>query len=345
MATIYDVAHESGVSITAVSLVLNKRPHTIGTRTQQRIVDAAKRLNYQQAGWAKGSGKSTWKTITVLFNTVEADIVTNPYANGILCGVFPAAAQAGYQVIVMTTTWEFTKGLLPAFREGCTNGVLIVAPPTDSTIVSGIARSGVPLLVVNGTTTVRRIPSVDIDNRQVARLAVEHLLALGHRRIGMIMGPLVEQSVAERRAGFLGALAEAGIVPPGGYLAAGTYDQKGSVARVDQMLSQPVLPTALFCSNDCLAWDVYGIAKERGIRIPKDLSVVGCDDYGASAAISPPLTTVYHPHREIGEVAVRRLIARIERKKNGPKAEELSATQRIPVTLSVRASTAPAPPE
>ena len=341
MATIYDVARECGVSITTVSLVLNKRPHTIGARTQQSVTDAAKRLNYQQAGWAKGNGKGTWKTITVLFNTVQTDIVTNPYATGILAGVFPAASHAGYQVIVMTTTWEYTKGIIPAFRDGCTQGVLLVAPPIGSTIVSGIARSNLPIVVVNATSNVRHVHSLDIDNYQVARLATEHLLELGHTKIGMLMGPLLEQSVAERRTGFLETLSGAGIVPPPEYLSAGTYDQKPFRRRARQLLTLSDPPSALFCSCDGIACAVYETAHELGISIPGHLSIVSCDDYLGSAVMTPPLTTVHHPLSEVGDTATQLLVRQIEQQDTALSESENAMVRRIPVTLTVRNSTAP----
>ena len=249
--------------LTSVSLVLNKRPHAISARTQQNIVDAAKRLNYNQPGWAVGNGRSTWKTLTVLFNNVQAQIMTNPYAAGILSGVFPIAAQAGYQIVVLTTTWEYTKGLIPAFRDGCTQGVLIVAPQVNSTIVSGLARTGLPIVVVSATTNVRRVVSLDVDNHLIAQLAVEHLLSLGHRRIGMIMGPLIEQSVLERQEGFRDTLSQAGIVPLPEYFVARASTMQEPTANTDssRILTLPEPPTALFCSCDGIAGSVYEAAQ------------------------------------------------------------------------------------
>lgn len=334
MATINDVARECGVSLTTVSLVLNKRPHTISLKTQERIFDAARRLNYHPSALARGLMNRRVHVLGVMFSTVEPAIVTNPYAAGILSGVFWAAAQKGYQVLLFTTSWEGAEVSAAPFRDGRTDGVLLVAPPEDSDVVSGLAGIGLPVVVASAPAGKEGIVSVDIDNRQAGRLAAEHLLSLGHTRIGQVMGTLDQASVRDRRDGCLEVLEGAGVITPPEYLVSGSWVRDGS--RVPELLSLPEPPTALFCSNDDVAVWVCQIAREMGRRIPEDLSVIGCDDYRISSLLSPPLTTIHHPLMTVGHQATDLLIQMIE-------TGEVTGdhTRRLPVELIVRGSTAP----
>lgn len=339
MATINDVARKCGVSLTTVSLVLNKRNHAISTRTQERVFAAARELNYHPSALARGLMKQGVQVIGVVFNTVEPAIVTNPYATGILSGIFWAASRAGYQVLLFTTPWEGAEKSAAPFRDGRTDGLIIVAPPEESDIVTALANLGLPVVVVSAPSNVAAIASLDLDNRQAGKIVAEHLLALGHTKIAQVMGLPDQLSVRDRRDGCLAALTSAGITPPSEYLVTTDWQRGDVQTKTRQLLALPDPPTAVFCSNDDLAVYVCQTAQNMGLRVPQDVSVAGCDDYPAATLITPHLTTIRHPLMEIAHRATAKLIRRIETPANGEET-----THRVfAAELIVRGSTAHPP--
>jgi len=313
MSTIHDVARQSGVSITTVSMVLNKGSRPVSAESRRRVLEAARALNYTPNANARALVSRRTQAIGVVFGTNLTGLtITNPYVSAVLQGVLDAATELEYVVSLYSTPWRDAERDAAAFRNGRVDGVLIFAPVLGSDLVPGLAGLGVPLVVVSAPSGEPGVPWVDIDNRRGVRLAVEHLLALGHTRIAHLMGNIDQANVIERDDAFRAALSGAGVALPAAYRVDGEYNHESGMKNAHCLLSLPEPPTAIFAGNDVLALAALDAARERGLRVPEDLSVVGFDDIPAATLVNPQLTTVRQPLTEIGARAMRRLVETIE---------------------------------
>ncbi len=336
--TLSDIAECAGVSLYTVSSVLNgSRSNTrVSPATRARILEAAAQLKYHPNAMARALVRRRMHTIGILFGVVDAEgVVTNPYAAGVLQGTLAAAAEAGYCVTIFTEPWRGEPGTATRYRDGRTDGILVVAPPVNSPIVPELASLGLSLTVISYPVENCGVPSVDVDNYAGGRLATEHLLQLGHTRIAHLTGNPDMLSVPARREAYCAALQSAGIAIRPEYLVATRYDGQTVDAAVRALMALPEPPTALFAGNDTIAIAAMQTAQKMGIAIPDELSLVGFDDVPAASLVTPPLTSVHQPLQEISATATRLLIAQIE-------GETVEPSQRlIAPRLVLRGSTAP----
>jgi LacI family transcriptional regulator len=337
MATIRDVARASGVSVTTVSVVLNDSPRPVHPETRQRVIAAARRLNYHPNAIARGLVRRRMNSIGVLFMSIEPQIVTNPYASGVLSGIFWEGAQQNYDIHLFTTPWEGAEISAARIRAQRTDGTLVVAPPVGSDVAAGLAGVGHPVVVLSAPTDVPGVPYVDVDNEAGARLAAEHLLSLGHTRIAHLMGAEEQYSVFQRRDAFRCALKHAGVSLPREYVPHGSYNRGKAYESVVRLLRLPKPPTALFTTNDQLAITALRAARDLGVSVPAQLSVIGFDDYPIADMTVPALTTIHHPLDKVGTLGTELLIRRIE----GQAIEEMAHL--FAPALVVRGTTAPPP--
>ncbi len=312
MATIRDVAKECGVSVTTVSFVLNNSPRPVSAETRRRVTEIARRMNYHPNAMARGLVQRRMNSLGVLFAQVEASIVTNAYATGILEGVFKEAVARGYDIHLYTRPWESAEISAPRFRNNQTDGTMIIVPGIDSDMVTGLRQFGIPIVVVSSPTSIAGVSYVDIDNVQGAKLAAHHLLSLGHTRIAHVMGAPDQHSVFERRDAFVNTLEHAGCPVRPEYLVGDSFFGEDVIETARRLLSLPEPPTAVFATNDAIALDIMQVAREKGIAVPVDLSVIGFDNSSQAPNANPPLTTIHHPLAEIGRKATQLLLARIE---------------------------------
>lgn len=313
MSTITDVAKESGVSIATVSNVLNNGVKPVRAETRQRVLTAARRLNYHPNAMAQGLVRRRMNTLGLFFGVVQSVVVvTNPYASAILQGVLTAAADTGYNLMLFTDPWRGAESSARGFRDRRADGLLVIAPPTDSDILSGIAKLGLTVVTVSTPSEPYGIPSVDVDNAAGARLATEHLLSLGHRRIAHLTGNINMASVPARRETFLETMRTAGFAVPPEYIQPCSYDAALSYAATRRLLALAEPPTAIFAGNDAMAVTALEAALDCGLAVPEDLSLVGFDDMPNSSFTRPALTTIRQPLQEIGEQATRLLIRRLD---------------------------------
>lgn len=311
MATIRDVARESGVSVATVSYVLNNGPRTVSPAARQRVTEAMVRLNYHPNTVARSLVRRRTHCIGILLGAVEPEVVTNNYYAGILAGVFAQARASGYDLRILTSH-HVQPGEEHQLRAQQLDGAIVLVPLIENDIASRLESVGVPSVVVGASVSADQPLTVDVDNAFGARLALEHLLHLGHRRIAYLMGTPSQPSVLQRRWAYEAILKEWGITLQHEYLVGGDFNSAVAYAEIARCLSSPEPPTAVFAGNDDLAIQALRAAAMLGLRVPEDLSVVGYDDSLLGPYLSPPLTTVRQPMRRIGEVAVWKLIQRIE---------------------------------
>jgi LacI family transcriptional regulator len=221
-----------------------------------------------------------------------------------------------------------------------TDGVILVTSELTGAQLSQLREAGIPLVVVDPVNPPPADqPSVGATNWAGGLAATEHLLGLGHRRIGAIAGPGDYLCSRARIDGYRSALERAGLSLDPGLVRHGDFQHEGGFRRGGELLSLPDPPTAIFAGSDQQAFGVYEAARQRSLRIPQELSVVGLDDLPVSRWASPPLTTVRQPLAEMGQVAAQMLGELIEGLPRRPVRVELSTE------LIVRESTAPPSPQ
>jgi DNA-binding LacI/PurR family transcriptional regulator len=322
--TIAYIAESAGVSVPTVSKVLNGKS---GVSAQKRAL--IEEL-IDRHGYRKPSGANRSNVVELVFRELES-----MWAVEIIRGVERVARKHRVGVMVSefglhdsAPGWDDTVSRRP-------NCVLSVAQLSAAERAELTAK-GIPFVVFDPTTELPDgVPFVGATNWSGGRAAARHLVELGHRRIGMVGGPEHVLCCAARLDGYRSALTAAGLPLDPGLVAYGELTRESGCAAARTLLALPEKPTAIFASNDLQALGVYQAAREAGLRIPEDLSVVGFDDLPVVAWVDPPLTTVHQPLTEMA-VAATELALALGR---GEEAPQLGVE--IATTLTVRASTAP----
>ena len=313
MATIRDVARESGVSVATVSYVLNNGPRPVSAKTRERVAATIQRLDYHPNAAARSLVRRRTQTLGVVVGHVQPEVVTNGYYAGILSGIFSAAYQRHYNIVFFTEQGA-TPQVESHIRTQRPDGVLMISPDSGLELPQRLTRAGIPVGIVGseGEYSSTGALQLDVDNVQGARLAVEHLLERGHRKIIHLTGDPNQPSARVRREVFEAVLKEQGIqVAPEDILCC-NFDPAHDALLLLQRVAQEPRPTAIFAGNDDLGLTALRALKERQLRIPDDVAVIGFDDAPLAAYITPGLTTIYQPMRAIGEAIVHRLADQIE---------------------------------
>ena len=308
-STSQDVAEMAGVSRTTVSFVLNElRGVSISDRTRQRVFRAARKLDYHpnSAGRRLVRGKSDTLGL-VLYQSPE-QVFADAFLPRVILGVEQAAMQQRFHVLLKPVEPRDPEGYARLIHENHVDGIILSGPRQDDGEIRRLHAAGVPVMLL-GQLPDSDLCFVDVDAEQGAETAVEHLVELGHTRIGMITNaPLSYVSAQQRRAGYLRALragrldVDPALVKEGNYTPASGYD------AMQALLSEVPRPTAVFVSSDVVAMGAMLAAKRAGLAIPWDLAIVGFDDIPLAEFFDPPLTTVRLPAYGLGWSAGDRLI-------------------------------------
>jgi DNA-binding LacI/PurR family transcriptional regulator len=327
-----DVARLAGVSHQTVSRVLNGHP-SVSPQTRDRVLRAVRQLNYRPNAMARGlAGRRSRVLGVVSFDT----ILYGPAAT--LLGIERAARAAGYGVSIVTLEQLDHRGVVDAVNalaDQSVAGVVIIAPQTAAVAALHSLPGQIPAVAVESEVG-GDIPAVAVDQLSGARLAVEHLLGLGHRTVWHIAGPRDWLEGRDRVDGWRTALEGAGRpVPP---MIAGDWSARSGYEAGSMLVTRPDV-TAIFAANDHTALGVLRAAHEHHIRVPDQLSIVGFDDIPEAAYLPPPLTTVRQDFDEVG----RRAIATLLQILDPGQAPPPQRTQVRP-TLVARCSTAAPPP-
>ena len=308
-ATIRDVAQRAGVSLATVSRALNGSP-LVNAETKQRIVEAAGELDFAPSLSARRLSLGKTQTITVV-----TSFLTRPQAAERLRGIDAELTDSEFDLVIYNVETIEKRNqyfqTLPLRQR--TDGLLVVSLPPPAEVVSRLERADIPIVFIDAHENTAGLPRVMGDDLAGGRLATEHLLGLGHRRIGFIgdafANPFGFTSSRDRYDGYERALTEAGLAPAGadvGLGAHGRYEARDLAAR---MLSQVDRPTAIFASSDTQALGVLAAAQDLGLHVPDDLSVIGYDDIEACDFVG--LTTVRQHLFESGRQGAQMLMAEI----------------------------------
>lgn len=305
MASIRDVAEHAGVSIATVSHVLNDtRP--VSAATTGRVNAAVEALGYRPNRVAKSLRTSRSTTIGMLVPDNA-----NPFFAEMARGVEHAAFDRGYNVMLCNTEGDADKERRygDALIENRIAGVVLITADRTSRLVDDLHAAGVPVVVLD-----RDLDRVDVDavlprHHDGAVAATEHLVGVGHRRIGCIASETGGTAATERLRGFREAIEEAGVES---VLAFGDFQYEGGHQAARELLAAPDSPTAIFACNDLMAIGALRAAQELGLAVPNDVSIVGFDDVAQASYTAPALTTVAQPTERIGAIATELLLRRID---------------------------------
>jgi LacI family transcriptional regulator len=324
--TITDVARTAGVSVATVSKVINGR-YGVAAKTSERVQQVIADLGYESSLVARSLRSHRTNVIGILVAEFE------PFSTEILKGTSQAITGSGYELLAYSgggragedAGWE--RRYLSRLSGTLIDGAILVTP----TIVE--MNGSVPVVAIDPHTGPSHMPTVDADNLTGAVLATEHLLALGHRRIGFLGGREDLESSRLREEGYRAALQAAGVEVDPLLVRNGGYRRQTAIAPARELLTLPDRPTAIFAANDLSALGTLDVARELGLSVPDDLSVVGFDNVPESALTEPPLTTVSQPMQEMGSQAVDLLIRLMSHTEVG------STHVRLPTGLVVRGTT------
>ena len=336
MATIYDVAKRANVSTGTVSRYLNENGY-VGEQTRARIELAINELQFTPSSVAR----SLTTKRTRMLGFVVSDL-NNPFVPEVARGLQDLADEQGYCVLIFNTDGDGQREAraLNLLRDRQVDGLVITPPetPQGDACIRELHAQGIPIVFLGRKVDGVAIDRVTTDTYAGGRAAMEHLLELGHTRIALIGGDEQRNATTGRRKAYGDSLAQARLPIDPALIAATPLFRAGGAAAAAALLALPNRPSAIFAVNDTLALGVLTEATRRGLRVPRDLSVVGFDDIALAEQAHPPLTTVAQPKLQLGRTAARLLIARIERQ---TAAEPQEA--RLPCELVPRASTGPVP--
>jgi LacI family transcriptional regulator len=327
-----DVAKRAGVSVAVVSYVVNNGPRPVAVATRAKVEQAIAELGYYPNELARSLRLQQSSTIGLLIPNV-----TNPVYAEIARSMEGVCIGEGYLVLLCNS------GRDPLQEQKCVHllrakqvdGVVMIPNQEPWELIRPLQQAGIPIVVLEHDLA--GVPCIALDDLQGGRLGAQHLLSLGHRRIGFIKRTPSSATSAQRSVGYRQALEAAGIPFDPALVVESEAGQAGGYQAMQQLLALPEPPTAVFTHNDVLASGVMHAIRQAGLSIPGDISVVGYDDIVSSAYLVPPLTTVKFPKEEMGRRAAEIILQLAQH-------QQLSVqTIILPAELVVRASTAPPP--
>jgi LacI family transcriptional regulator len=305
---IREIASRAKVSTATVSRTLNNVP-TVDPRLARRVWKVVNEVGYYPNKLASGlvSGKSR------VFGLIVSEI-TNPFFPEIVQTFENLAVQSNYEILLTSTVYDPKRMELSVRRmiERRVDGVAILTFGMEESLIEHLRFRKVPLVFVDVGPDVPGVSNIKINYQSGIRQAVQHLAALGHRRIAFITGPLNLKSAQARKAAFQKSMDEIGLTPE--LIIEGDHTMEGGMQVLPQLVRGRTRPTAVMCSNDMTAIGVMRQAYEDGITVPQDLSVIGFDDIRLAQFVTPPLTTVQMSQKELATIAFESLMIETERK-------------------------------
>lgn len=333
-----DVAEYAGVSIKTVSRVLNNEPY-VQEKLREKVREAVRALNYVPSQSARSLRGARSYNITQICH-----VGVSSYVNQIQFGAMVACQQHGYQLSLALleglneqTPEQIRADLARIQTVYQPDGVLLMAPYSNNPhVVAALRELGVPVTCVGPLPPGETGAVVQIDETAAARELTEHLIALGHTRIGFICGDKDQEAARIRYTAFADAMTAAGLAIEDRWVMPGDFLFESGVSAGEAFFASDDRPTAIFAANDDMAAGLVTAAREAGIDIPGELSVVGFDDSSVAVRMRPLLTTVRQPIREFGERAIDNFVHNLGR--DGMLADSVVT---LPHELVLRDTTAP----
>ena len=297
-----DVAKRCGVSRTTVSFVLNNAPgKKISEETRQKVLKAVKELNYKPNTQARNLAMTRHYSIGV-FICHSQSVFSDAFIPRVIEGIAQKLNRYRIQLIVQPVKLKQSNYFSIA-KEESIDGIILMNTHDEDEGLRELLERKFPVVVI-GAVSDPRVVQVDIDNRESAKKAVDYLVELGHRRIGIIThASTVYYAARDRLNGYYDALRDAGIEIDESLIKYGNFTEESGYNSAAELLDLPEPPQAIFAGNDVIAYGAIKAIKDRGLSIPEDISIVGFDDDYLSRYLNPPLTTVSVPASGLGSEA------------------------------------------
>jgi LacI family transcriptional regulator len=325
-----DVAKRAGVSVSTVSHVINNT-RAVSQGSRQRVEQAMEELGYKPNALARSLRRRKTNTLGMIVPDSA-----NPFFAEVARAIEDASFAQNYIVILCNSEGDLEKQqtYTNVLIENRVAGILFVAAGVSTELVNDLGQRHVPLVIVDREVLGVEVDTVLTDHVQGGCLATQHLVDLGHRRIACIAGNSEVSPSAERVTGYRRTLEKNGIAFDESLVVKGDFQYESGYAATRQLLELERPPSAIFACNDLMAVGCISAARELGLRVPDDLSVVGFDDVRLASFTNPPLTTIVQPKVEIGALATQMLLERLVDQDAPPRFK------RLDTKLCVRRSTA-----
>ncbi len=324
--TIHDVAREAGVSIATVSRVLNKTAK-VKEEKSQSVEEAVKRLGFIPNEMARSLVQKKTRGVGVLVPSLGGEFFSE-----FLHGIDTATRNSGHFVLISASHGNLEE--LETALKGMhlrVDGLIIMSPDSDVAGIRRLVSDDTRMILINSARKQESFDTINFDNYAGGFIATQHLLNLGHRHIAMLKGPGRSFDARERLRGYQEALDSHGVLRRPELEISGDYSPQGGYEAVKSLLDLDPMPSGVFCANDQSAIGMMGGLRNAGVDVPGDMSIVGFDDIPGTQFTAPPLTSVRVGVRQLGVIAVERLLE---------MEEEKSPQHRVlPVELVVRQST------
>jgi len=317
--TIQDVANFAGVSPATVSRVLNNYPY-ISDEVRSAVQNAIAHLSYEPNRVAQ----RLRATRSRLIGLIVTDI-TNPFFNMIMSSIESVFFDKGFSVLMSNTAANPQKEFdYLTMMENEEVAGLVIAPTSENVDhIAELAKSGLPIVIIDRRLSNAQVDMVLADNVAGAQAAVEHLINLGHRRIGHLGGRMRLTSGRERYEGYQQAMKNRNLPVSEGWVRFGDHRHESGYSRALELLDERNTPTAWFIANNMMTLGALNAIHDRGKRIPDDIAIVGFDDMPWAISLNPPLTVVAQPTLDIGYRAANMLLERIDKPDLPPRTEIL----------------------
>ncbi len=322
--TSHDVAKQAGVSVATVSRVLNGSAH-VTESARRNVLRVVKELNYQPNRVAQRLRAGRSHVIGLIISDIQ-----NPFFTSVVRGIEDVAYQHSYSLVLCNSDEDIQKEQLyiDVLSSERVAGVIIMPTGIDC-----CAPLRMPVVMMDRVVTGLATDTVDVDNVAGAYAATQHLIQLGHTRIGLVGAPPNISVGIERQRGYVNALGDHGIRTGDALIRTGNFKENGGYQATHALLDLEPRPTALFVANNLMTLGALNAIHERGLKIPDDISIVSFDDMPWAHLLQPPLTAIVQPTYELGQRAAELLLGRLK-DRTKPVAHE-----QLPTRLIVRGST------
>ena len=328
--TIKDVARLAGVSVATVSRVMNSSA-PVNETTRTRVLAVARDLRFAPNGSARALSRQRTGALGVILPDLYGEFFSE-----LLRGMDQEAQRADHSLLVSSSHHD-ARGVGFAVRamRGRVDGLLLMAPEVNPDGLAEVLPTGLATVLLNGAGIQANVHTISVDNVGGARAMTQHLLALGHRRIGFIAGASSNADAGERERGYREALAEAGVSPNDALTIRGDFTEESGWRGTKTLLALSQPPSVIFAANDAMAIGALSALRDANVKVPEEMAVVGFDDIPIGAFLNPPLTSVHVGIAELGARAAELLLRMLaERPPPGtPPRRDV-----LPTRLAIRGS-------
>ncbi len=345
-ATIRDVAKRAGVSLATVSRVLNDSDYPVRTELRQKVKAAVEELDYVPNAAARSLRRDTGRDIGLVIPNVS-----NPFYLQTMLGINDVLSKNDCSMILCNTLRDVDqeRNCLRQLYERHTRGVILSSVDESGDVVMEYSQKGMRFVLLDQKLTGAESTGINFDSRAGARMAVEHLISMGHRRIAFATMPMTRWTRAEMHRGYRDALLDAALPYDASLIyewSPSTWDANSDLElETGQYIAELLLgdrcpATAVLCVNDMVAIGMIKVFLKHGVRVPEDISVVGFDDIPFAGAFVPALTTVHQPAQETGRLAAMMILNALSSDDG-----ELTVSMNLTPRLVIRDTVAPPPAE